>query len=152
MLRDWRALICFGSKGEGCEEATGVGVGVGVRVRGVGEEVGAEAGGRVLVGLVVPEEVTVVMVAVVRRKKRNGRGGLMVLREKVECVTVSFVRSEQVRRRIRFSDLRIQVTVCASIYGLVLGPYYDSARACLMSFILIMQGVITSLCDPAPQL
>lgn len=103
MLRDWRALICFGSKGEGCEEATGVGVGV--RVRGVGEEVGAEAGGRVLVGLVVPEEVTVVMVAVVRRRRRrtrNGRGGLMVLRDKVECVTVSFVSSEQeqVRRRI----------------------------------------------------
>lgn len=105
MLRDWRALICFGSKGEGCEEATGVGVGVGVRGRGVGEEVGAEAGGRVLVGLVVPEEVTVVMVAVVRRRRRrtrNGRGGLMVLRDKVECATVSFVRSEQeqVRRRI----------------------------------------------------
>lgn len=71
MLRDWRALICFGSKGEGCEEATGVGVGV--RVRGVGEEVGAEAGGRVLVGLVVPEEVTVVMVAVVRRRRRRTR-------------------------------------------------------------------------------
>lgn len=106
-MRDWRALICFGSKGEGCEEATGVGVGVGVgvraRVRGVGEDVGAEVGGRVLVGLVLPAEVTVVMVAVVRRirrRKRNGRGGLMVLREKVECVTVSFVRSEQVRRRI----------------------------------------------------
>lgn len=89
MFRDWRALICFGSKGEGFEEATGVGVGV--RVRGVGEEVGAEAGGRVLVGLVVPAEVTVVMVAVVRRRRRNGRGGLMVLREKVRVCRCEFL-------------------------------------------------------------
>lgn len=77
MFRDCRALICLGSKGEGCEEATGVG--------GVGEEVGAEAGGRVLVAWVA--EVTVVMVVVVRRRrrrrrrKRNGGVGFMVLRE-----------------------------------------------------------------------
>lgn len=78
MFRDCRALICFGSKGEGCEEATGVGW--------VGEEAGAEAGGRVLVAWVA--EVTVVMVVVVvvvrrRTRKRNGGVGFMVLREKV---------------------------------------------------------------------
>lgn len=78
MFRDCRALICFGSKGEGCEEATGVG--------GVGEEVGAEAGGRVLVEWVAEVTVVMVVVVVVRRRtrKRNGGVGFMVLREKVE--------------------------------------------------------------------
>lgn len=57
----------MGSKGEGWDEAT---------AGGVGEDVGAGVGGRVLVALGAAEAVVMT-----RRRRRNGGGGFIVSEE-----------------------------------------------------------------------
>jgi hypothetical protein len=73
MLRDWRALNCFGSSVEGEEEDRDGVVGVGVGVVGVGEEVGEEVGEREIVLLLL------LVATVERRRRRRMRVMLMLM-------------------------------------------------------------------------